>query len=98
MAQITITIPDDLLAVHQRFQQENGAFWLDAYIVAKLEELKRRFDATDQQRFEQDDLELFRLKFAPPHPLPIGGVELAWPTPGAEPTPVDLGSQSHCCE
>ena len=63
MAQITITIPDDLLAVHVRFQQDNGALWLDAYIVAKLEELKRRFEAADQQRFEQDDIELFRLKF-----------------------------------
>ena len=47
MATITLTIPDALLAVYQRFQQENGAAWADSYLAQKLKELEDRFEAAD---------------------------------------------------
>ena len=47
MASITLTIPDALLEVYQRFQQENGATWADYYLIEKLKELEVRFEDTD---------------------------------------------------
>lgn len=43
MATITLTIPNELLPVYQRFQVENGATWADAYLIEKLKELEIRF-------------------------------------------------------
>ena len=42
MAMIALTIPDELLATYQRFQQENGAQWADAFVIDKLRELAQR--------------------------------------------------------
>lgn len=42
MANITLTIPDNLLATYQRFQQENGVDWAAAYLIEKLRELEVR--------------------------------------------------------
>ena len=47
MATITLTIPDDLFAIYQRFQQENGAQWAEVFLAGKLRELAQRFDAAD---------------------------------------------------
>ena len=47
MAQVILTIPDNLLSIYQRFQIENGQTWVEGYIVQKLKELEIRF-------FEQD--------------------------------------------
>ena len=47
MATIQLTIPDALMAVYQRFQQENGAMWADSYLAQKLKELEDRFEAAD---------------------------------------------------
>lgn len=47
MTTITLTIPDALLAVYRRFQQENGVTWAELYLIEKLKELEVRFEDAD---------------------------------------------------
>ena len=51
MAVITLTIPDDLVVTYQRFQQENGATWAEAYVTEKLRELAQRHEEQDAREF-----------------------------------------------
>mgnify|MGYP001575061114 CR=1 FL=1 len=47
MAQISLIIPDNLLATYNRFRVENGPTWADAYLTEKLKELEQRFYDAD---------------------------------------------------
>ena len=49
MAQISLIIPDNLLATYNRFRVENGPTWADAYLTEKLKELELRFWTTDAE-------------------------------------------------
>lgn len=47
MAQITITIPDELLVTHQRVQQDLGASWADEFITEKLSKAASQYSNDD---------------------------------------------------
>ncbi len=51
MAEITLTIPDELLEVYTRFQGRNGPQWAAAYVTEKLNELAQR-----KLKLEKDEL------------------------------------------
>jgi hypothetical protein len=54
--QITITIPDELAATHQRYLEEHGAEWLDTHWAGIL--------AVAKARYEQDDAAAMVRRFA----------------------------------
>lgn len=49
MAQVTITIPDRLLPVYQRFQSVNGQNWAGAFVTEKLKEVAQRLWTEDAE-------------------------------------------------
>lgn len=50
MGQIIVNVPDELMPVHEWFQQQNGAEWADHYVAGKLTELKERKRQADVER------------------------------------------------
>ena len=63
MAQITLTIPDELVDTYNRFRAEHDRDWVDPTIVKNLRNLEKQHRGADLKKFEDNDLELFRDKF-----------------------------------